>query len=308
MYFPVLRGKMYEMLALRDLAGQLGADDSIMPVVEPLGAHGSYELTVKELVDNSTSFCLITNPRFGALRGRTVGETYADLVDGTLDEYDLFVPTLYIDRDSTSQEITEFAAQYEDRRAVFVTQGASKEHVEEAAALNPEFALIREGQVPVALRNLFPREIRVQITDPFNRQARNQDYPDDEFFSDRHLVIPDDAFEHFGDYSIVGESTESGFAPYCIALHHCYINSGENDAIYIRHYKSDTNETQDDQAGKFAEAVAKLVSDIRPLGPRNRTLATAEYQRYHQEGHYPGLGVPKRLGISQHLEIMMRLI
>lgn len=36
MYFPLFRGKMNELIALRDLALQIASSGSILPIIEPV--------------------------------------------------------------------------------------------------------------------------------------------------------------------------------------------------------------------------------------------------------------------------------
>lgn len=99
-----------------------------------------------------------------------------------------------------------------------------------------------------------------------------------------------------------------GWAPYCVAIHYMYINAGHGDELYIKHYKSDTNDTITDPAGKYAEALAKLIADIPALGHRNRTATTQQYEDDNAVHHYPGLPTLKRRGITQHIRLLISLL
>ncbi|MDR0356142.1 MAG: sce7725 family protein, partial [Deltaproteobacteria bacterium] len=62
MYFPYLRGRQYELLALKELAkgGLLGSH--VIPVVEPMKLTTTFELTVRTFFDLNLPLALIFNP------------------------------------------------------------------------------------------------------------------------------------------------------------------------------------------------------------------------------------------------------
>ncbi|HBX38303.1 MAG TPA: ATP-binding protein, partial [Pseudohongiella sp.] len=64
-----------------------------------------------------------------------------------------------------------------------------------------------------------------------------------------------------------------------------------------------------DTAGKFAEALEKLVADVSSPGTKVfRSNAVAEYLRLHQAQHFPGLGYIKKLSMQHHMELMAHLL
>ncbi|GAB3076369.1 hypothetical protein GCM10027215_15010 [Nocardioides zeae] len=77
--------------------------------------------------------------------------------------------------------------------------------------------------------------------------------------------------------------------------------------VRIRHFCSDSNETQDDPGGKFLEALEKLVRFASDSSIRtNRGLAA--FVDLHARQHFPGLGKVKEFSIMNHLEVMARAI
>src|SRR5699024_8507353 len=98
------------------------------------------------------------------------------------------------------------------------------------------------------------------IRDAFEKQSRNADYASitDEFFSDDHLFFDTEGYSAFSDFSIIGESyIDGGFAPVAVAIHIVYFDSDRT--LRIKHFVSDSNDDISDPAGKFQEALYKLI-------------------------------------------------
>lgn len=152
------------------------------------------------------------------------------------------------------------------------------------------------------------KENKVIFENRFNKQSRNADYPEDEFFSDDHLYYEEDKFIGFGDYSIVGdEYVESGFAPYAVAIHIVYF--AEDKSLRIKHFVSDSNDDISDVAGKFYEAVTKLYNWYVGEGQyRQLTAGLQTLLDHYKNGTYPGLPTLKKLSIMHHLELMSKFL
>ncbi|CAL8898198.1 sce7725 family protein [Kocuria varians] len=75
--------------------------------------------------------------------------------------------------------------------------------------------------------------------------------------------------------------------------------------MFIYHFKSDTNDTPTDPAGKFAQALGKLITKL-DSGESNlvETSAVLEFRGLHERRHFPGLGYVKKLSIKHHLETL----
>jgi len=127
----------------------------------------------------------------------------------------------------------------------------------------------------------------------------------EEFFSDDHLFYEEDGFVGFSDYLTIGDDyAESGWLPYAVAIHFTY--KKENSQIWIKHFVSDSNSDTTDVAGKFGEALEKLIEFIDEEGID--TEAADEFRELHTNGHYPGLGSLKKLSIKNHLELLYNLL
>ena len=141
------------------------------------------------------------------------------------------------------------------------------------------------------------------LADRFNKLKRNEDYLDikEEPFSEDHLYYSEDRYSGFSDYSIVGEEyTETGFAPYAVAIHIVFFD--ENKGLRVRHFVSDTNDDISNVAEKFEEALTKLIKWKNSLDID--TFALRAFQDLYNRENYPGLGTVKKLSIMHHLELM----
>lgn len=146
---------------------------------------------------------------------------------------------------------------------------------------------------------------RILIRDGFERR-RSRDHPGAEFFSDLHITYVDEGVTGFGDFLIVGDGYQEGGGPaYTIAIHLTYIDPDQDDAMFVRHFLSDRQDTPKDPGGKFAEALAKLIQAIdEPNSKFVETSAITEFRDLHERGHYPGLGTAKKLSMAHHIETL----
>lgn len=111
----------------------------------------------------------------------------------------------------------------------------------------------------------------------------------------------------FGDFLIVGdEYSESGGPAYAVAIHLTYLN--EDEVMYIRHFVSDRNDTPTDPAGKFAEALSKLVARVEEDELIYKSEAYKQYKDFHDRGHFPGLGYVKKLSMQHHIETLAKFL
>ena len=148
---------------------------------------------------------------------------------------------------------------------------------------------------------------RILVRDGCVDRKRNRDYPDlPEFFSDLHITYDEENVDGFGDFLMVGDDyAESGGPAYTVAIHLTFIDDDNDEAMYIQHFKSDRQNTPKDPAGKFQEALNKLVASVRVSDPKfYKTEAIDEFCDLHDRGHFPGLGYVKKLSMKHHIETL----
>lgn len=307
MYYPYFRGKTYELKTIREKAPLMGTD--IVPIIEPVRSSpkmmAALIRAVRALVEANIRFILVGNPRCGDFcfaPSPLLDDGLRRLLDGC----DCWSVGCIADERSTSEEILRVCG-YGATVAVIhdgYPSGRDLENIlSEAGGITSHVFI--DDKCSTAYRRRFPAGRRILIKNGFTQRI-NRAYPESEHFSDLHLTYRDEGMDGFGDFLVVGEDyVERGGPAYAVAIHLTYIDGdGDNDML-IRHYISDRSATPADPAGKFAEALSKLVADVKRRGSKIlRSPAVNEFIRLHKEGHYPGLGYTKKLSMQHHLELV----
>ena len=313
MYFPYLRGKQNELIAVRELLLRGLLSNNIIPIIEPVTLTSTLILTLKAFIKEKRNIAVIVNPSVGAFERQCKNPSNKEQPKLKDEFYRLLDSESIIKSvimSSTANDITNW----------LVGKGIAKDSI--LVILNdPNFfdAYIQVFGKTVPQYVLIPAEPsfvsrvpahRVCFSDRFNKRPKNEDYLDaeDEYFSDDCSRYPNADFLGFADYSTIGRDfVLNGFAPKAVVIHIVYLSS--TGTLRIRHFVSTSNEDTDDPAGKFSEAVSKLVAwykknkDIIPL-----TYGLNQLIQHHSRGSYPSLGPVKKLSIMHHLEVVGRYL
>ena len=298
MYFPYFRGRQYELLALKELAAKRLIPSSVIPVIEPVKLIPALNNSLVAFQASSLPVGLILNPNVGDLSDEA--ETIDQLLSKIWENPSIIPSMLF--NESTEAVMLKLAQQdvYENKiLVVFDNRDYLDIYRDLFGDEFPRFTLCPDERI---IRRAVSQN-KVLFENRFNKQSRNADYPEDEFFSDDHLYYKEDNYSGFGDYSIVGsEYIESGFAPYAVAIHIVYF--ADDDSLRIRHFISDSNDDISDVAGKFYEAVTKLYNWYIDGQERQLTTGLQTLLDHYKNRTYPGLPTLKKLSIMHHLELM----
>ena len=301
MYFPFLRGRQFELLALRELLENDLIGDNIVPIIEPVKLSSSLLKTVELFNKKNHQLVFVQNPSVGA---------YSVSMDGEKqDENSLYVKLkIELDKGNVIK-----AYLFQDNNEIVVNDMKNSIAIIDSVDDISSYLKACENEKP--LYTIIPdrRSIKrcvkgdkIILEDSFIKQKRNVDYKNntDEFFSDWHREYGEEGYKGFSDYSIVGsEYSESGFAPIAVAIHIVYLNS--DDELRVHHFVSEHNINIRDIAGKFGEAV----SELKHWCIENKiqeTKGVKAFYDYCDTGRYPGLGVVKKCSIMHHLELMSK--
>lgn len=295
MYLPVLRGKQYEMLALKECLDNNLLGENILPVVEPVKVGSYFFKTIQAFIDKGKEIAVVRNPKVGSWnRELSRNDSGADKLLHILND-EMILSAYYASADlkSNLDELDKTVLLFDTTDAINVYTELSKDNLFARYNLIPD-------------RTEFRRRVRtnsILFEDHFNKKERNSDYSDsvDEAFSMDHLYYKEDGHIGFSDYSIIGKDySEMGFAPYAVAIHIVYLD--DDKALRVRHFVSDSNDSYHDVAGKFYEALKKLVqwNEKQKLN----TLGIRIFEDYYKEGKYPGLGMVKKLSLMHHFELI----
>lgn len=306
MYHLYLRGKQYELMLLRENA-ELIANASMVPILEPVKKNlTSLYKAIDELKKQNVSFVLIINPADGDFKNNPL-PIEEEIIASALTGYNNFYIGYIVDTETSLIDVEDFLNRFTSNSIAFIHNGYPK--AKELAEMVSLFSNVKKHiflDEQILYRRVFKKEgvERVLIRDGFRKQTRAKDYPDNEAFSELHLTYAEMELQGFGDFLIVGnEYSESGGPAYTVAIHLTYLD--EDDLMNIYHFKSNRNNTPADPAGKFEEALSKLIAKVEETdSPVYKSDAYRQYRKFYDEGHYPGLGFIKKLSMQHHLETL----
>lgn len=311
MYFPYLRGKQFELIALREIGDVMAAKSSkISPIIEPVKDSSTLKSALADLSFRNINFNVIINPAVGDLVGSS--EHIIELLKATLVDYDNYQIGVIIDENWDINYLEVLGKSKLSFTGFTLIHNIVAPNPAEVLTIHSKYFPVVNNIVNFKKTNRrynrsFNEATVVSLEDFFSSQSRNVDYlkVDDSPFSEEHLFFKRDGIKGFSDFLTIGDIySETGFLPYAVAIHLSY--SDAQNKVRIKHFVSDSNDDTSDVAGKFAEALKKLVTwcDKSALD----SLAIREFRELNMTGHFPGLGTVKKLSIMHHIELVLNLI
>lgn len=309
MYYPYLRGKQFELLALREFAASVSGNAcEVCPIIEPVKASlNGINLAIRKFKMFNFKYAIVLNPAIGELVGKSV-DIYNSLepeLNGSS-----WVPALIITNDNLTQ-INSLIEEFHLQSVILICRGSI-----DADSSDLRDLLLKDEIASVVIEQddrLLIRAIRtankkiIRIDDKFKPQKRNSDYLQisEEKFSEEHFFYREDRFDGFSDYSVLPKDfIEGGMLPYAVAIHLTYKKN--NEQIWLKHFVSDTNDDRSNIQGKFAEAASKAKSFF--VGQSFQSEGLQELINYFDNGQFPGLGVLKKVSIKHHIELVNYLL
>lgn len=311
MFFPFFRGKQFELILLRDNA-EFIAKNGICPIIEPVKDNfPSLKRAIDQLKQFSAFFIFIINPQVGDLRNNATNKL-RDLIENDLVGY-TNMSLGYIINSKTTETTVQKVIQSKPKTSFSIIHYGFTEGKKLSSAIsdldNVKSHIFIDGYAGKLYQRHFKKDgvQRILIRDGF-KIRKNANYPDNEHFSDLHITYGDEGVDGFGDFLIVGdEYREEGGPAYAVAIHLTYLDAEED--MYTRHFISIRTDSPTDPAGKFLEALNKLVQDLqKKLTPIFLSNAVKEYIDLHKKKHFPGLGYVKKLSMQHHLELIANFL
>lgn len=307
MYFPYLRGRQYELLALRELAERNLIGNKIIPILEPIKFTSTLLKTIQMFIKKNKKLAIVLNPGVGYLKNKIIKKNCedSDIARNIIDliENENIIKS-YIINDTIVKLLKEDENKY-NYLIINPDRDCLDNYLDIYDNSFPLYSVIPQDR---AFNRIIEKN-KILLEDKFDKQPRNIDYTKnvDKFFSDTIISFKEDGYDGFADYSIVGEEyNESGFAPIAVAIHLIYLASNNNE-LRIHHFVSDSNDSIEDPAGKFGEAVEKLISwcDDKNI---SKTKGLDYFYDCYNTGKYPGLGVAKKYSIMHHIELVSNFL
>ena len=309
MYFPYLRSKQFELIALREFATEFPNNRCITPIIEPVkSTFNNLTTAIKVMFDKGLRFALILNPEDGDFR-RVRKNILSEIPILTQEENkDKWIPAFVYTSD---KEILSHIETANLQNVMIVFKNGleiTDEMMRFLADSHIQYIVNGDSRSRITKNRLLELENKsiIRLDGWFIEQRRNVDYlsiPEDKF-TEEHRYYREDGFYGISDYTVLPKDfIDGGMLPYAVAIHITY-EKNESE-IFVRHFVSDTNEDQSNIQGKFFEAAIKLK---RFFEDKERTLAIDDLIQLLNEGKYPGLGVIKKLSIRNHIELMNRIL
>jgi hypothetical protein len=311
MYFPYFRGKQYELITIRETA-KLLAERNFCPIIEPVREQiNGLRKTLSTLEEAGADAIVIVNPDIGHHRDN--GDTLVTFLREEFTDSRTIKYGVLAKEDDQLNDVVRLCHNLRDKSIALVHAGfadgkALAEQIARNESVNTSIFLeATSGKSGKLYQRHFQNQpCRVLVRDGFVKR-RNKDHPDlPEFFSDLHITYAMENATSFGDFLIVGnEFSDSGGPAYTVAIHITFIDPTKDDAMMIQHFKSDDQETPENPAGKFADALKKLLTAVDAEGSHIlNTTAIQEFRELAEKRHYPGLGSVKKLSMRHHIETL----
>jgi hypothetical protein len=302
MYYPFLRARQFELISLRELASENAIQGRVIPVLEPVKESiSNLNLANKVLFDNGQNAYLILNPMVGELPGDN--EDFSLYLSTLVDP--CFIPAFHYTNNAKFIQGTMDKFNFNECMLVCYSNFADdaalrtlceNDRITHIMVLEPQ----KNRNLDRFIKTLNKAYIR--LDDVFEKQEKNADFLiiNAHKFTEEHLYYNQDGYHGFSDFAVLpSEYVEGGSTPRAVVIHLTYVNIQDNDAIWIRHFTSETNDSIANVQGKFAEAAAKALEfcDEYPLN----NSAIQELREYYADHRYPGLGTVKKISIKNHL-------
>lgn len=269
-YYPVIRGRQYDLIALREaVQNQLSAH--IIPIIEPVKDIAALPRTIAAFAKAQHPLFVIQNPQVGQ---------YGLLAHPRYPIGQPLMPPVawarYFDAVPTGLTIAQTFAQSQLLAA-------------DQMALLPNTARVRALAHPHA----------IYLEDHYPTRQRTEDYYliQDELYQYPQAAL---AGSGFADYPLsTRHYDEHGYPQRAIALHLLYPRQG---ALWLHHFTSVNNQDYRDPGTKFFEALTPL----RPWLAQHPNAQTPATQALMALDHFPGLGTVRKLQLEHWLTIIGR--
>ena len=314
MYYPYLRGKQFELLALREFSREFENNHTIVPIIEPVKKQvNGLNAAALSMIENGMKFAVILNPSDGDYKHTGVDNDILMSLTALTGDRDNWIPA-YIYKHN-GRTLLDHAKQNNLSNLMIIFPSGADVNDEELMEFlsKDEVAFVVSGNLSNN-RSARGRLLRlgkalISLEDRFNERPRNADYANevDEIFSEDFAYYKNDGLAGFADYTPMAKDfIEGGMLPYAIAIHLTYQKS--DDQIFVHHFVSDNNFDQSNIRGKFHEAAVKIAPFFNNNGLYHTSAVDELIRRAESDDGYPGLGYIKKLSVKNHLELITHIL
>ena len=314
MYCPYLRGKQFELLALREFSSEFENNHTIVPIIEPVKKQvNGLNAAALSMIKNGMKFAVILNPSDGDYRHNGIDNDILKSLTALTDDRDNWIPA-YIYKHNGKALLDHAKQNNLSNLMIIFPSGADVNDKTLMEFLSKdEVAFVVSGNLSnnrsARGRLLKLGKALISLEDRFNERSRNADYANevDEIFSEDFAYYKNDGLAGFADYTPMAKDfIEGGMLPYAIVIHLTYQKS--DDQIFVHHFVSDNNFDQSNIRGKFHEAAVKIDPFFNKNGLPHTSAVDELIKRAYSDDGYPGLGYIKKLSVKNHLELITNIL
>lgn len=298
-----MRGKQNELSALKEITPRLRVG-KVQPVIEPVKVNIKSLCSIITDLDSAGVYPhIIVNPEVGEL----ASDSPDYLFELIAQEKVSFIPCIRLHNQNIPhvQKLLKHFIINEQPFSLYLQEDIQS-NISQYTSQASANIILNQSSYSHQFTNSLPN--CVIISSAFPAQKRNADYSmQPQFFSDAHLTYKTPLVQHqigFGDCLTIDNIwSTSGGPAFVIAVHITYIDNS-NLNMYVKHSLSMSNPNdQSNPAGKFQEALNAMIqfANQTPSLDQN-TLGFQQYIDIHNNNHYPGLGIPKKLSMMHHIE------
>ena len=309
MYYPYLRGRQFELLALRDFAESLkGQTSKVFPIIEPVRENkNSLKKAANTMSAVGMQYGIILNPENGECAGKWLDFA----VEQNFPDSKLWAPVFIVKNNIAI--ITRAISEKQYNNVILIVPKTASDAEDEI------ISLIHNNAVAKVITDTPRRRIKhavtgdnkeiITLSDNFEAKSANRDYlkVDEELFSEEFAYYKDEKYDGFADYTVVtNEFRDGGVLPNVVAIHLTY--QKEPDQIYIKHFCSHSNINDNSNIqGKFGEAAVKAIAFF-DANHKENSIAIDMLRTNVANASFPGLGMIKKISILHHLLLIQRII
>ncbi len=311
MYLPFLRGKLYELKAIKEYIDEgYGKENGrhIMPIIEPVKKDRRPLVSCMEAMGKAEMpFAVVLNSRTGDYEKATF-DVPSFLSEEKIKDIS-WAPAFEVNGNANVDAIESAIQQYglKSVMLVFFTN-VDLDDVRIRGLVNNNavayIAAINLTQRPPIISGLKETGKHIiTIEDCFPEKAPNNAYRDipDEFFSDTFSYYKSlFGLYGFSDFTALARNfREGGVLPQVVAIHMTYLKSDK--VVNVHHFLSDSRNGSNNIREEFKEANDKIPPFYED---KPSTLAVRQISGMG----YPGLGAIKKFSVKNHFELMSRIL
>lgn len=272
-YFPIIRGKLYDLAAVTQLVADHQLPKTVIPVIEPVKDIPGVTKVTSALVQAAHPGYVIQNPQVGT--------------------YQLLAAPRHV---VVLSDVVQPARIFDARPAALViatTAAQAKVLPRHQLALVSDEARVRRLALPHA----------IYLNDHFTVYPHTDDYGilQDEFYQYAPTSLPGIGF---ADYPLAtSDYFEHGYPQRAVAIHLVY--PAADGTLRLHHFVSVNNDDFANPQAKFFEVLDQLTAWL-PFHPDAQTTGTSAFMTAATRHHFPGLGIVRKYQLMHHLELIGR--